>query len=312
MYFKTKQSDISVQKFKDYWGKALALVSEKDIFFNASAITFNLFICAIPFTLILISIIGYILSYDEAFDEIVRYGSELIPIFTYESSETDVIQGAQTLEGILAPLVGARTVFGITGLIILMLFTQGLLHSFKHVIFDVFDIQERQHPAMDIIYNFLGFGILGSVFLFFSLTISVISLFDFSVIKVPYTEIEIRLPWIYDLLDFVLPIVFTFFLVFVIFRFVSERKISMKTSFIGAGIYTLLFEIAKFIVSIYLGYAFSTYQYFYQGYAIFVIIGIWAFYTSLLFVISVILTRAYRETYLIESPVDTNPYSSLD
>ncbi len=304
---------ISVQTFKAYWSRALALASQKDIFFNASAITFNLFICAIPFVLILISIIGYILSFDEAFDEIVRYGSELIPIFDYEATETDIIQGAQTLESLLLPLVGARTVFGITGLIILVLFTQGLLHSFKHVIFDVFDVEERAHPVMDAVYNFLGFGVIGSVFLFFSLAISVISLFDFSVIKIPYTEIEIRLPWIYDVLDFILPIVFTFFLIFVIYRFVSERKISTRTAFIGAAIYTFLFELAKWIVTIYLGYAFESYQYFYQGYAIFVIIGIWAFYTSLLFVVSVILTRAYKEVY--ESPssnVDVNPYASLD
>jgi len=302
-----------VQTFKAYWRRALALASEKDIFFNASAITFNLFICALPFTLILISIIGYILSFDEAFDEIVRYGSELIPVFNYEASETDIVQGAQTLEGLLTPLVGARTVFGVTGLIILALFTQGLLHSFKHVIFDIFDVEERAHPVMDAIYNFLGFGIIGSVFLFFSLLISVVSLFDFSVIEVPYTEIEIRLPWIYDLLDFTLPIIFTYFLVFVIYRFVSERKISVRTSLIGAGIYTFLFELAKWIVTIYLGFAFSSYQYFYQGYAIFIIIGIWAFYTSLLFVVSVILTRAYKEVYESPKPaLEVNPYASLD
>ena len=313
MYFLPNEFTLSVQKFKSYWKKVLSLSSEKDIFFNASAITFNLFICAIPFTLILISIIGYILSYDEAFNEIIRYGSELIPVFTFEATETDVIKGAETIENILRPLVGARTVFGITGLIILMFFTQGLLHSFKHVLFDVFDIDTKTHPVLDIIYNFLGFGVLGSVFLFFSLTISLISLFDLSVIKIPYTDIVIRLPWVYEVLDFLLPIIFTFFLIFVIFRFVSERKISVRTAMIEAAIYTMLFELAKFFVSFYLSYAFSTYRYFYQGYAIFVIIGIWAFYTSLLFVLTVILTRAARETYFPDkSSIESNPYAALD
>lgn len=135
-----------MEHIKDFWKKAFSLMGDKDIFFNASAITFNLFICAIPFTLILVSIIGYILSYDTAFDEIVRYGSELIPVFTFEATESDIIQGEQTLRNILSPLVGARTIFGIAGLIILMLFTQGLLHSFKHVIFEVFDIKDKSIP----------------------------------------------------------------------------------------------------------------------------------------------------------------------
>lgn len=302
-----------MQQVKDFWKRTLNLLGDKDIFFNASAITFNLFICAIPFTLILISIIGYILSFDTAFEEIVRYGSELIPVFTFEGNESDIIQGEETLENILTPLVGARNVFGLAGLIILMLFTQGLLHSFKHVIFDVFDIKDKKHPFKDILYNFLGFGIIGSVFLFFSLAISVISLLDLSVIRVPYTDIEIKLPWVYDVLDFALPIVFTFFLMYTIFRFVSERRISPKVALTGATIYTVLFELAKLLVSLYLGYAFSTYQYFYQGYAIFVIIGIWAFYTSILFVVSVILTRAYKETYYTtKSSYEENPYASLD
>jgi uncharacterized BrkB/YihY/UPF0761 family membrane protein len=302
-----------VQKLKAYWSRALALASEKDIFFNASAITFNLFICSIPFVLILVSIIGYVLSYETAFDELIRYGSELIPVFSYEATETDVIEGAESLENILRPLVGARTVFGITGLLILTLFTQGLLHSLKHVIFDIFDVEDRAHPVMDAIYNFLGFGVLGALFLFFSLMISVISLFDFSVIAVPYTDIEIRLPWVYDLLDIFLPIIFTFFLVFVIYRFVSERRVSYKTSMIGAAIYTFMFELAKLMVSYYLGYAFTSYQYYYQGYAVFVVIAAWTFYSSLLFVVSVILTRAWKETYeLDKSMVDENPYSALD
>ena len=302
-----------MQKFKSFWRRSLALAGQKDIFFNASAITFNIFICSIPSILILISIIGYVLSFDTAYNEIVRYGSELIPVFGSQPTAEDLSQSADAIESLLNPLVGARTVFGITGLIILLFFTQGLLHSFKHVIFDVFDVEERKHPIMDAIYNFLGFGILGSVFLFFSILISFISIFNFSVIKVPYTEIEIQLPWMYDVLNLLLPIILTFFLVFVVYRFVSERKVSNRTSLVGATIYTVLFEIAKYIVSVYLSYAFSRYQYFYQGYAVFMVLSIWAFYSSILFVVSVILTRAWKETYImVESNVDENPYADLD
>lgn len=305
--------NVSVQKLKEFWKKLKGLVSEKDIFFNASAITFNLIICAIPFTLILVSIIGYVLSYEEAYQEILGYASDLIPQITAETAEQDVILGEDTLKDILNPLIGARTVFGVTGLLILMIFTQGLFHGFKHVIFDVFDITDRKHPVMDAVYNFLGFGVLGSVFVFFSLFLSIISLFDLSSIHVPYTEIYINLPWIYDILDVLLPITLTFILIYVVFRFVSERRISTRTSLVGAIIYTLLFELAKLVVSFYMGYAFSTYKYFYQGYAIFVIIGFWTFYSSLLFVVSVIFTRAFRETWLVEeSSIDENPYAALD
>lgn len=287
-------------------------MGKKDIFFNASAITFNLFICSVPFTLIIISIIGYVLSFDRAFQEVVRYGTELIPNFSYQSDANDVIKGADTIKRILLPLVGARKLFGIIGIIVLMFFTQGLVYSIKHVIFEVFDIEDRKHPLLEIFHNFFGFGIVGAVFLYFSLTISLISLFDLSTIHIPFTDIVIDLPWIYNFFDSILPIFFTFLLIYVVFRYVSERKISTKVSMMGALTFTFLFELAKQLVGLYLGHAFATYRHFYQGYAVFFILSIWVFYSAIILVLTAILARAYKETFLSHKPdAQDNPYLDI-
>lgn len=301
-----------MQKQKEFGKRVLKLATKKDIFFNASAITFNLFICAVPFVLILISIIGYYLSAEEAFNEIVRYGREFFPSFTYETQSEDVFRGAITIETLIEPLVGARQIFGIVGIVVLLFFTQGLLHSLKHVLFDTFDIKERKHPIMDVIYNFFGFSLIGVLFLVFSLAVSTISLFNLSQINIPFTEITIELPWIYDFLNVFLPIALAFLLMYVIFRFVSERKIKPKVALIAALTYTLLFEIAKYGVSMYLEYAFSTYRYFYQGYAVLIILSIWTFYTALLFVISAIVGRAYKDVFMLNKPsIEENPYTAI-
>lgn len=301
-----------MEKHKKFWKRILKLTGNKDIFFNASAITFNLFICAIPTILILISIIGYVLSIDEAFNEIVRYGKEFFPNFTYETQNNDVFRGAISIETFLRPLIGARQVFGIVGIIVLMFFTQGLLHSLKHVLFDTFEIKERKHPVMDLVYNFFGFSLIGTVFLFFSLAVSTISLFNLSRIEIPYTGLVIELPWIYDFLNVLLPIVVAFFVMYVVFRFVSERKISPRTAFMAAITYTVLFEIAKFILSTYLEYAFTSYRYFYQGYTVLVMLGIWTFYTALLFVLSAIIAKSYQDVYMKNKPsIEENPYTAI-
>lgn len=301
-----------MQKQKEFGKRVLKLATKKDIFFNASAITFNLFICAVPFVLILISIIGYVLSAEEAFNEIVRYGREFFPSFTYETQSEDVFRGAITIETLIEPLVGARQIFGIVGIVVLLFFTQGLLHSLKHVLFDTFDIKERKHPVMDVVYNFFGFSLIGVLFLVFSLAVSTISLFNLSQINIPFTEITIELPWIYDFLNVFLPIALAFLLMYVIFRFVSERKIKPKVALIAALTYTILFEIAKYGVSMYLEYAFATYRYFYQGYAVLIILSVWTFYTALLFVISAIFGRAYKDIYMLNKPsVEENPYTAI-
>lgn len=299
-------------KFKIYWRLAGRLALKKDVFFNASAITFNLFLCAIPFTLILISILGYVLTFEAAFDELIRYARELFPSFTIERQGGDVIEGAITLESLIMPMVEARRIFGIVGIVVLMFFAQGLFHSLKHVLFDVFDIAERKHPILELVYNFFTFGVVGGVFLFFTIAISLLSLYPLNYTVIPMTDTVLELGWISDVLTFIVPLVFTPFLFYVIYRYISEKRMSRKLSLISAMIYTLLFEGAKLGVGVYLEYAITSYRYFYQGYTVLIIIGIWVFYAAALFVITAILSRAYQDVYEENRPsIEKYPYSTI-
>lgn len=283
---------MSKNGLRAYWSRVIELVKQVDVIFNASAVTFNLFICAIPFTLILISIIGYVLSIDAAYAELVRYGTELLPDITYEQTNSVTVESERIVQALLAPLIQGRNVLGITGIIIMLFFTQSLFHSLKLVLFNVFDIQKRSHPLKSILANFLGLGLLGTVFLFFSLLVSFVSLFELRTIAIPLTEIVIELPWVYEVLDTLLPLLFTFMLAFVIFRFMSEREISISDALQGAALFTVLFESAKLLLSLYLSYAMSRYEFVYQGYTIIIVLALWVFYLSNLFVLSAILLRA--------------------
>jgi len=283
---------MSKNGLRAYWSRVIELVKQVDVIFNASAVTFNLFICAIPFTLILISIIGYVLSIDTAYTELVRYGTELLPDITYEQTNSVTLESERIVQALLAPLIQGRNVLGITGIIIMLFFTQSLFHSLKLVLFNVFDIQKRSHPLKSILANFLGLGLLGTVFLFFSLLVSFVSLFELRTIAIPLTEIVIELPWVYEVLDILLPLLFTYMLVFVIFRFMSEREISISDAMQGAALFTVLFESAKLLLSLYLSYAMSRYEFVYQGYTVIIVLALWVFYLSVLFVLSAILLRA--------------------
>jgi len=288
---------MSKNGLRAYWSRVIELVKQVDVIFNASAVTFNLFICAIPFTLILISIIGYVLSIDTAYTELVRYGTELLPDITYEQTNSVTLESERIVQALLAPLIQGRNVLGITGIIIMLFFTQSLFHSLKLVLFNVFDIQKRSHPLKSILANFLGLGLLGTVFLFFSLLVSFVSLFELRTIAIPLTEIVIELPWVYEVLDILLPLLFTYMLAFVIFRFMSEREISISDAMQGAALFTVLFESAKLLLSLYLSYAMSRYEFVYQGYTVIIVLALWVFYLSVLFVLSAILLRAKIDRY---------------
>ena len=91
---------MSKNGLRAYWSRVIELVKQVDVIFNASAVTFNLFICAIPFTLILISIIGYVLSIDAAYAELVRYGTELIPDITYEQTNSVTVESERIVQAL--------------------------------------------------------------------------------------------------------------------------------------------------------------------------------------------------------------------
>ncbi len=283
---------MSKNGLRSYWSRVIELIKVVNVIFNASAITFNLFICAIPFTLILISIIGYILSFDTAYTELVRYGTELLPDITYEQTNSVTVESERIVQALLTPLIQGRNILGLTGIIIMLFFTQSLFHSLKIVLFNVFEIQNKSHPIKGLLTNFLGLGLLGTVFLFFSLLVSFVSLFELRTIAIPLTEIVIELPWIYELLDLLLPLLFTFMLSFVVFRFMSERKISIPDALQGAALFAILFESAKLLLSLYLSYAITRYEFVYQGYTVIIVLALWVFYLSILFVVSAILLRA--------------------
>src|SRR5690625_7294051 len=121
--------------------------------------------------------------------------------------------------------------------------------------FEVFDVQERRGAATELLYSFFAFGIIGGVFLFFSISISLISLFSFDIYQVPYTDIALELSWLSDWLTNIIPVIFTFIRFYTIFRYVSERRIQRRDAVIAAIISSILFELPQYRDTNYLAYA---------------------------------------------------------
>jgi YihY family inner membrane protein len=299
-----------VQKYKNFWNSIVTLVKEKDVFHHSSAITFNLIICSIPFTLLLISIIGYVLSYQAAYNQVFQYAQQAFPNFTYHSKQGDALQGAVTLKSILNPLIGNRQVFGIIGIIVLIFFSMGLFHTLKHVVFEIFEIRDRKHPLMEWVHNFFTFGLIGGIFVFLAIAISFFSVISVQTVTLPFTTKVIGLGWIHTFLNHVFPLLFILLIFYLLFRHISERRMKRRVALIGAVSFTVLFGIAKTLIGIYLNYSFFQYHRFYQGYAVIVVLAFWAFYSAALFVLSTIIARSYRDIFLNPS-LKENSYTSI-
>jgi uncharacterized BrkB/YihY/UPF0761 family membrane protein len=108
----------------------------------------------------------------------------------------------------------------------------------------------------------------------------------------------------------VFPLLFILLVFYLLFRHISESRLRRSVALVGAGCFTILFGIAKILISIYLTRAFFGYHLYYQGYAVIAVLGFWAFYSAVLFVFSTIIARAYQETFL-KKPLSENPITSI-
>ena len=161
-----------------------------------------------------------------------------------------------------------------------------------------------------MVHNFFTFGLIGGVFVFFSIALSIYSVLSVKNVALPFTDQVLGLSWLNSVITIIMPPLLTFILFYILYRYISEKHIQRRVALVAAAMYTLLFGIAKFGLGLYLNYAFTSYQYFYQGYTVLVIIGFWAFYSCALFVITTIIARAFQEAFM-QQKLRTNPYTSI-
>lgn len=283
-----------VKNLKSFFKRFGVLFARKDVFFMTAAITFYLLISTIPFALILTSIMGFVLTDEQALMQISRFMSDFLPSFFFDEGNSDV---QADILAFLSPLVERRRVYGIIGFSILTVTSLGLFAAVKHVLYTIFDIKDEKHPFQGMIYNFFAFGMIGAVFIFFSIALSIISLVTFKSFNLPYFDIVIDLGIFFELISILFPVIFNLTLFYVFFRYVSERNINRLTCLFGAGTYTFLFEMARYLFGFYLGYFFSRFQFIYQSYSILILLGFWAFYGALTFTISSLAARSFNDVY---------------
>src|SRR5690606_29646190 len=117
--------------FRDFVGRVWSNAAEDNIFFLASGIAFNILLAALPFALVLVSGMAYLLNYSAAASatEVAALVSQLLP------------QGYTTLRDSLVAAVDARGPTGLVAGITFVWFSTRLFGPLRTVLGGVFDIQ---------------------------------------------------------------------------------------------------------------------------------------------------------------------------
>lgn len=265
---------------RDYAKRVWDNSGEDNIFFLAGGIAFNILLAAVPFFLLLVAGLAWILNQPATTAALVigQLVDRLLPISDQPT--------AAPLHRILTDIIEARGKIGLWSAVTFIWFSTRLFGSLRSVLADVFDIEQDR-------------GIVEGKLFDVRITVIATLLFVANTALSAYlaaattrgAQVLIALGLRTDVmgsaeywLGRLLALVVSALMFFSLYKFLPNRRIRWQTATVAAVFTALLFEIAKYVFGAYVRSFNPGSLYTGTLYAL-VIIVFWVYYAALLFIL---------------------------
>jgi membrane protein len=261
---------------------------QDDVLFLASGLAFNGVLTMIPLMLLAASALGWFLNSSEL--GVKQLTDVLNTIFPDQPFATSIKESIVT---VISDIVRYRTSLGVFGVIVLVWTATSLFDAIHSVLHRVFELKRTRSLWVSLLHD-IGFVFLVFV-LFITTTFStwVLSLAEPIVARLPILE-AIDLSILQRRLPTVVILVLTGIMFYVIFRYIPDERPPKATGIISTITTTVLWVISGRIFSLYLS-DFSAIGTIYGPYAFLLVLLVWIYYSSLMFVFGAIVGQVYWE-----------------
>lgn len=267
---------------------------EDHVWVLSSSIAFNIVICAIPFTLIVLSILGLYLNTETTAHRIDSYLGHTLGLPAEIREKAMSIISSRTSE--LSNNITWTAIIGGIGI----LWTASSLFSTMREVLN--RIYKTKLQVFYVWGKLKDISMVFSVFLFFILSfastmiVSIIRQVDRNFLNGFIHEYII----LQKIIGFTLGLVFSFIMFYLIYKLVPNGKINTKIALISAIVGAFLWELLKNLFTYYL-LNFANYAAVYGTYAAIVALIFWIYYSSFVFVLGAEVGQLYNEKKLIQS-----------
>jgi membrane protein len=266
-------------------------ILEENIVMMASGIAFNGLLCLIPLLLLLTWILGTVLAGSDV--ATIRVNEILDTIFPPQPYAQEI---KSTIQQMIGDIVRYRASFGILGALVLVWTSASLVSIVRTMMNKIYRIPGAKFALENVLRNVAWVLIVGLLFVASNVFLWMLSLVDSLLQSVPalkHFHVDVR--------AYVLPFEAMFFPVLVMFfiinKFIPDRRVSTGAALLAALTTTILWIVAGKAFGWYLS-EFHSYSRLYGTYAFILVFLIWIYYTSLVFVIGVIMGQLHRERKL--------------
>lgn len=274
-----------------YFGGLIQRTDEHHAYLLAGGLAFSLFVCIIPFVLIIFSLLGNILNSHNMQFQINAFIETIIPYDNYSELAKKLIFSR------INEVIQYKNIAGIIGGFGLLFAASGLFSSMRTILNKVFGAKGDESYLWGKLKDF-------------ALVFMVILIFLLTTILTPLLDVVKEITEQFNILHFLAIGIFEHFiisvlslvLIFIVFSIlyftVPVIKIRKSVVFISAFWAAILWEAAKQGFGFYLNH-FKTWGEIYGTYTFLVVIAFWIYYSSIVFIIGAEIGRLYGDRKII-------------
>lgn len=269
-----------------FWGLYYR-TDEHHVFLYSSGLAFSLFLCIVPFVLIIFSILGNILAVTSVEDQVNTFIYTMIPYAEYAEYAKNVIFSR------IKEVVEYKTMAGYIGGFGLFFAASGLFSAMRTILNKIFPGRDDKSAIIGKLRDF-GMVVLVIVLVLFStIIIPAIDILKDYTHKFPvlhFLELSAIQHMMISAVSF-LAIYITFY---VFYSLIPYAKLGRKVPALSALWAAILWEVAKRLFGYYINH-FATLNKIYGTYALLVVLAFWIYYSSITFLLGAEIGQLYRE-----------------
>ncbi|MEO8623501.1 MAG: YihY/virulence factor BrkB family protein [bacterium] len=274
---------------RDYARRVWDNSGEDNVLFLAGGIAFNILLAVVPFVLLLVWFLTYLLnkSSSGANEVVMHYLDRLLP----SHQETP----DSPFHKLLGEILNAHTQLPIWSSIGFVWFSTRLFGSLRTVLASVFDIENERSIIAGKIFD-IEMTILSTVLITANTAITTYVLIATNSSVQVLEDLGIRK----DVMGqakawggYIVAFVLLAAMFFALYKYLPVRRVRTKTAWVAAVFTAVMFEIAKFVFALYVG-SFNPGSLYSGSIAAVVGLVVWVYYAALVFIVGGEVGQVYE------------------
>ena len=272
---------------KHYFGGLYDRIDRHHVFLLSGGLAFSLFVCIIPFTLIIFWLLGKFLNSVEVEMQIITLIETVIPYEDYARFAEEVIFDR------VKEVIEFRNIAGFVGIVGLFFAASGFASSLRTILNKVFGTDIDMNIFLGKLRDFVVILIVVLAFLITTLLLPLLDFFSSFARETTYLQFFNK-PIFQNIFSSSISFVIMFFIFSLLYKFMPIIKIRKRSILLGALWAALLWVGAKLLFGLYLA-SFKTFSRIYGAYALTIVVAFWIYYTGVVFIIGAEIAKLFDE-----------------